>query len=74
MFLCSTCNIIAPCVLDVNVKGQIVPDKSNLLHVDVIVKKYWIQPLIGLDEVEFVSMHLGKKLKGHLFVEGHLNL
>jgi hypothetical protein len=69
---CSTCNITTPCVLDVNVKGRIVFNEGDLSHLDVIVKFFWIQPLIGLDEAKNLSMH-SKKFNCCPFVEGHLN-
>jgi hypothetical protein len=62
MFFCFACNITSPCVLDVNVKGQIVPNKGNLSHVHVTEKKNCIQPLTSLDETTFLSMHLENKL------------
>ncbi len=59
MFLCSTCNIIAPNILYVNVKGQIMLNESNLSHVDNTMKNDWIH---GLDVATFLSMHLENKL------------
>jgi hypothetical protein len=61
-FFCFACNITSPCVLDVNVKGQTVPNKGNLSHVHVTEKTNWIQHLTSLDETTFLSMHLENKL------------
>jgi hypothetical protein len=62
MFFCFACNITTPCVLDVNVKHRIVPNKGSLSHVHVTMKKNWIQPLTNVDEVTFLSMHLENRL------------
>jgi hypothetical protein len=62
MFFYFACNITTPCVLDVNVKGRIVPNEGSLSHVHVTMKKISIQPLIGLNEVTLLSMHSENKL------------
>jgi hypothetical protein len=59
MFFCSACNIIAPYVLDVNVKCHIVLNQSNLSHVDVTMKNDWIH---GLNVATFLSMLSKTKL------------
>jgi len=60
MFFCFACNITTHCVLDVNVKGWIVLNEVS--NIDVIMKKDWIQPLIGLNDMTFLSMHSKNKL------------